>query len=520
MAVHAARTHLVVISDLHLGEPEPSGSAWQLHRQRRFFPDDDVANLAREICARLGPGDRLEWVFGGDVFELDGARVIDGVSHFADEARGPVEAREALVRVVEAHAVLFDAVARLVAAGHRVVFVAGNHDAQLAYPEVADTLVEAILTRATAISRGAEHVDDLRARVRVRPWFHRTLGDVHVEHGHQYDPYCAFRNPVAPFDPRTGAVADTMGALAFRHLVHRMGFFNAHDDRSFMLSIPAYAAHWARNYLFSKRSLAYTWFRGALRTVAALVRARPNAALRRAIAESAARDLARYVEEAELPKSGAARHAALFAETADTKLGRVMRELHLDQVICLLVAAIGVALFVLTHAHARALGGAMVALAAAFPLLQQWASPKRALVDDVHAVDALARRLADVYPTRAVVFGHTHMPHAVHDRGVLVVNSGAWTPPIEETDAPADAPRTPNKPFVWLSRAEGAADAAGRAGDAGTEDDALGPLEGGLFRFRGGEIYAVPTRSLDGEETRVAPVPQRRPSRLSPSPAE
>jgi UDP-2,3-diacylglucosamine pyrophosphatase LpxH len=509
MAVHAARTHLVVISDLHLGEPEPSGSAWQLHRQRRFFPDGDVANLAREICARLGPNDRLEWVFGGDVFELDGARVVDGESHFADDGRGPEEARDALTRVIDAHPVLFDAVAKLVAAGHRVVFVAGNHDAQLTYPEVAEALVESILRRVEAMTPTSSHGADLRERVRVRPWFHRTLGDVHVEHGHQYDPYCAFRNPVAPFDPRTGAVAETMGSLAFRHLVHRMGYFNAHDDRSFMLSIPAYAAHWARHYLFSKRSLALTWFRGALRTVAALVRARPSAALRRAIAEAATRDLARYVEEAELPKSGAVRHAALFAETADTKLGRVMRELHLDQVICLVVAALGVLLlFAFPHAHTRALGIAMIALAAAFPVLQQWASPKRALVDDARTVDELARRLADVYPTRAVVFGHTHVPHAVRDRGVLVVNSGAWTPPIEETEAPEGAPVMPNKPFVWLTRADRA------------DGDAYAPLEGGLFRFRGGEIFAVPTRSLDGEAARVAPVPQRRTSRLAPSPAE
>ncbi len=513
MDVLVARTHLVVISDLHLGEPEPSGSAWQLHRQRRFFPDHDVARLAREICARLGPDDRLEWVFGGDAFELDGAQVIDGESHFAVDARGPVEARAALVRVIEAHAALFDAIAALVAAGHHVVFVAGNHDAQLAYPEVAEALVSSIVARAASLAALAApaaleaRANDLRARVRVRPWFHRTLGDVHVEHGHQYDPYCAFRNPVSPFDPRTGAIADTMGSLAFRHLVHRMGFFNAHDDRSFMLSIPAYAAHWARHYLFSKRSLALTWFVGALRTVAALVRARPSARLQRTIADAAARDVGRYVEAEALPREAAQRHAALFAETADSKLGRVMRELHLDQVICLLVAALGVLLW--AFAHARALGVAMIALAAAFPVLQQWASPKRALLDDARTVDALARRLADVYPTRAVVFGHTHIPHAVHDRGVLVVNSGAWTPPIEETDAPDDTPVSRGRPFVWLTREAG---------------DAQAPLEGGLFRLRGGEILEVPSRSVGDEAAREAREAREarggRPSRLDPTPAE
>lgn len=481
MDAPSARTHVVVVSDLHLSEPEPGDSAWLRYRQPRFFPDADFAALVAAVRARLAPGERLEWVFGGDVFELEGPEIVDGETRFPTAARGADEARGALLRIVEAHPALFDAVVALVDDGHRVVFVAGNHDVQLTLPEVAAALVDALAKRA----RSPEAVF---ARVSVRPWFHRAALGVHVEHGHQYDPYCAYRNPVAPLAPRSGGRPETMGSLSFRHLVQRMGFFNAHDERTFMLSVPAYLAHWVRNYAFSRRSLALTWFVGALRTVSALLRGRPSAVERRAIAEASARDLGSYVAEQLGPARHdevAARHAALFAEPADEALGRVLRELHLDQVICVVIAALGAALVALGRGASPVLGlgVALISLAAAFPVAQAWLSPKRALAEDQRRVDAVARRLAEVYearPIRAVVLGHTHAAHALRERGVLVANCGAWTPMREQTEAcdRGQEPPPAARPFVWLS---------------GDEADARAPLAGGLFKLRGGAIEPAPS---------------------------
>ena len=39
----------------------------------------------------------------------------------------------------------------------------------------------------------------LAARVAFRAWFHRTADGILIEHGIQYDPYCSFRYPMAPF---------------------------------------------------------------------------------------------------------------------------------------------------------------------------------------------------------------------------------------------------------------------------------------------------------------------------------
>jgi hypothetical protein len=518
MEAAPARTHVIVVSDLHLSEPEPGDSAWLRHRQARFFPDDDLAKLVSAVRARLAPGDRLSWVFGGDVLELDGPEVDAGVTRFPTEARGAAEASVTVRRVLAAHPGFVRAVASLLDDGHDVTFVAGNHDVQLTFPEVAEALMQ-VLAAACGDPIGG------RARLAVRPWFFRAPLGVHVEHGHQYDPYCAYRNPVAPLaplsplSPEGGRRAETMGSLSFRHLVQRMGYFNAHDERSFMLSVPAYLAHWARNYAFGPRSLALTWFVGALRTVNALLRGRPRAAERRAI-EARARDDARAYVAATLgaghgPDAGrtADEHAKLFAAPADAALGRVLRELHLDQVACLLVAALGASLALASPGPvARALGAVLIALSIVFPLLQGWLSPKRALAEDHRRVDGVARALADVYagdePTRAVIFGHTHAPHARRERGVLVLNAGAWTPSLEQTDAcdRGEAPPLAARPFVWLNGVEGI--------DA--------PLAGGLFRLRAEAIERAAVEQVGAPEGRTRSDDDRatpRP-RLAPTPAE
>lgn len=509
MEVPVARTHVVVVSDLHLGEPEPGDSAWQRHRQARFFPDGELATLAAAVRARLAPGDRLEWVFGGDVLELDGPEVDGGETRYPTEARDARAATVTVRRILAAHPGFVDVVVGLLDDGHTVTFVAGNHDVQLTLPEVAAALIDALVERCAAPSAA-------RGRLAVRPWFHRASLGVHVEHGHQYDPYCAYRNPVAPLAPHAGRSAETMGSLSFRNLLQRMGYFNAHDERSFMLSVPAYLAHWARRYAFGPRSLAATWFVGALRTVRALLRARPGARGRAAIEARAREDLRAYVAAARgepTDDARAVRHAALFAEPADAALGRVLRELHLDQVACSLVAGLGLALaFAGGSVVGRAAGAALIALALAFPIVQAWLSPKRALAEDQRRVDGVARALADVYadaeaPTRAVVFGHTHAPHARRSRGVLVVNTGAWTPTLEQTEACDRGAEVPGvaRPFAWLHGVPGGSDAS---------------LAGGLFVLRDGAIERVPleiepSRATERERPRAAGD-----TALAPTPAE
>ena len=477
--------HTVVISDVHLAEAEPREDEWLRWRQRRFFPDVEFAALAEALFARLGDDDRLDFVFDGDVFEFEAPKIIDGESFYDDPPRTEVDAVDRLARVINDHTLFFSTIAKIAGRGHRVVFVAGNHDAQLTFPAVEHELRQAIFR---ALPEG---VDRARADVVVQPWFYQTDDGIHVEHGHQYDAYCSFRDPLRPLDANGREIQPTVGSLAFRHLVARMGYFNAYDERSFMLSLPRYLAHWVRYYLFTRRSLALTWFRGALRIVAEVVKSRPGRVLIAAIREQAAITRAAYAKTLALDAKALAAHSDLFAEPADADPHRVVREMRLDHAALAVVGVAGL----ITAAFKPKLGLLIALSAMVVGVAQELIAPKQPINGEYRTVDGVARSLAKIYDARAVVFGHTHIPHAKIENGIVYANAGSWAPimaPEKEDEIEARTASTRGRPVVWLRT---------------REDELDAPVEGGLYRFKDGALYPqVVTVSADDVEEVLAPL--------------
>src|SRR5262245_56150924 len=149
--------HTVVISDIHLSEAEPGDGLWMRYRQRRFSPDAEVAAMLSELrrLTALG-GDELTLVLNGDIFDLDAPRVVGEESVFHDLPRTADNAIPALTAIFRDNPLFLEAVAGVLADGHTVVFVSGNHDVQLTLREVrqhvADCLVAA--TEAELAARG------------------------------------------------------------------------------------------------------------------------------------------------------------------------------------------------------------------------------------------------------------------------------------------------------------------------------------------------------------------------------
>lgn len=145
----------IVVGDLHLrGDGDP--------RAGRAL----AALLTREPDATL--------VFAGDALDL---------------AAEPVSAAgEAARRTLASAPELSAAIAERAGRGVRTVFVAGNHDAEIAREEATHAIHDAL---------GLSPAD--RANVSTAPWFHRLAeGAVHVEHGHVFDPDGAPTHPLAP----------------------------------------------------------------------------------------------------------------------------------------------------------------------------------------------------------------------------------------------------------------------------------------------------------------------------------
>lgn len=475
--------HTVALSDIHLCELEPGDGLWMRYRQAPYSPDTEIATMLDALRARMlkdpeipdprsastnagarsDDRDELTLVLNGDVFDFDAPRVVDRQSVFHDLPRSAEHAIPAIEAMLADHTVFIDALGRVLADGHTVVFVSGNHDVQLTLPEVRAVVRERVVAAAVAALAAqrtpANPADScepcapspatltaLASRVVFRAWFHRTPDGIIVEHGNQYDAYCSFRYPMAPFGRKPGEIQPTLGSLACRLLISRMGYFNPHVDSSFMLSVFGYLSHWARYYLFSRRSLAMAWALGALRTVVELVRRREpeRRVLRRESLSAAA-------HETGAPLRSVARHARLFARPAEDRLGRVARELWLDRAILLLLTAVVALVWVLLVPGWLA-SAALVAPAGL--IAYECLVPKPPLDATWKSVSRAARQVARAHRARAVVFGHTHFPEGAWEGGVFFGNTGSWSAAFE--DIACTRPVFAERPLVWLRSQAGA----------------------------------------------------------------
>lgn len=149
-----------IISDLHLGGTAPimMSSANQL------------TQLIGSLPARRAGDERLELVIAGDFVDFL------AVPPFAAFTASPSDARDRLQRTMQdgAFGVVFDALGRFLAAGHRLTVLVGNHDVELAFPGVQDALLE----RLGATPHDAHFVHDNRAY---------RVGALLIEHGNRYD---------------------------------------------------------------------------------------------------------------------------------------------------------------------------------------------------------------------------------------------------------------------------------------------------------------------------------------------
>jgi UDP-2,3-diacylglucosamine pyrophosphatase LpxH len=434
--------HTVVISDIHLCEVERTSGLWMRYRQAPYSPDRAIADMIAALLREVGDG-TLCLVLNGDVFDFDAPRVIDGESKFHDQPRTAANAVPMLTAILDDHPVFVEVIGSLLASGHELVIVSGNHDAQLVFPQVREVLFKRLVS--SALRMGGFDSDALRRRIVFRTWFHRTDDGIVIEHGNQYDEYCAHRYPMAPFGRNRDEVQPTLGSLAARNLLSRMGYFNPHVDRSYMLSVVGYAVHWARYYLFSRHSLAAAWMLGAVRTMASLIRAKHlgSAARRDANVRAAA-------EETGVAEALVAKHAALFSKPSEDGLVRVMRELWLDRFAFATVVLSVVALWLLL---AR---GPMLAGAAFTPMLfvgYELAMPKPTLDDNWRGVQDKAMDVARIHGASAVVFGHTHNAIGTWQEGVFLGNCGSWSAAYR--DIACTELLHKEMPLVWLRSGEG-----------------------------------------------------------------
>lgn len=167
---------IVIISDLHLCD----GST-----RNDFLPTDEVAFAAflNSFAGSAAP----ELVFNGDFIDFIRIQPRETWAGADLDASEP-ESADKLRAIMQAHPLVFDALASYIVRGGRVRFLVGNHDLDLLWPQV---------QRDMRVRLGRDPLDDDS----IQFGWHYLNQDVFIEHGHQADPLNRIVNPAAIIRP-------------------------------------------------------------------------------------------------------------------------------------------------------------------------------------------------------------------------------------------------------------------------------------------------------------------------------
>jgi len=223
---------LLVFSDVHLGSDIHDGDAPRPRRSAEI--DRDLIRLLAHYKAQAPSGERWRIVIAGDFIDFIGMSIAPRPTELVETSLTEEEhqhglgsacdhARLKLRRVAARHADVFAALASFIADGHALTIIHGNHDIELHWDAVKDDLRSILFEHARSTRPDLEE-RAFCARVEFNPWFFYVDGVAYIEHGHQYDPFCATEHimaPLSPADPRRVARAycDTL----LRYIVRPMG---------------------------------------------------------------------------------------------------------------------------------------------------------------------------------------------------------------------------------------------------------------------------------------------------------
>ncbi|NOY92784.1 MAG: hypothetical protein GXP55_16465 [Deltaproteobacteria bacterium] len=446
-------SNYILFSDVHLGaDLVQHVRPWTMARLKQVARiDRDLAAMLDHYREHADPERPWTLVIAGDLVDFIGISIAPG----SDEALETTLTDEELVHglgsasdhaaqkmraVAARHSMVFDRLARFVAAGHSLVLVRGNHDLDFHWEPARQAFIEAIWARFLERGGDASRREAFESRVEFYPWFYYVEGLLYVEHGHQFDAMCNYADllaPLSPADPRrlSWSFSDWLLRIVARPTPGLTA--EGHDGNGFS---------------FYLRMAASLGVMGALRlgsrylqAIAAGIRAgrarlTDAGKLIRAEHERGVADLARRMR---LSREKLVALAELWPTPVTRGVVSVLRSVFADRIV---VFALALVLSVIAPAVGApwwlsvSLSAALVLGATGYSV---GSAPHRAAdVDPNSAMRRAALRIKSLLPARFVVMGHTHEPLLERlDAESTYINLGNWS--LDEIDAPEqDAPRT------------------------------------------------------------------------------
>jgi UDP-2,3-diacylglucosamine pyrophosphatase LpxH len=443
-------TTYLFLSDVHLGSDiVPHVRPWARHAWLRDTPEVDarLVSLLNHYRRETPQRERVCLVIAGDFLDLVGVSLavdkslvrtaptreerIHGLGSAADHVVLKVRA------IAERHAEVFRALAAFLGAGHSLVVVRGNHDVELHWRSAQCAFVEAVAAHVDATMRA-----NVRARIRICPWYFSVRGLFYVEHGHEFDPMCSFGDPLLPVCARdTRRIRAVPFSLMLRQVARpTRGLSSAsYEDVSLAtyLCLLGKLGLWgtariAVRFGRAVRGLLREWFHYTFwETPRRVLRAR--------------RLHARFAAREGLDAPTLERLRSLYTKPAARSLRVVLKSLYLDRVFAVLLAFLlmGVAAWVVRTESLQP-GIVMALFGLALGGYGVVGSGR-----DISATAPMrrsAQHLAALFDAKYVIMGHTHQPEVTRvSPGITYVNLGHWGEddvPEERASTAASAPCT------------------------------------------------------------------------------
>jgi UDP-2,3-diacylglucosamine pyrophosphatase LpxH len=428
---------VLIVSDLHLR------GGWENRTEGLYHFDEEFADFLRYYRLHRG-GRPWQLVIGGDFVEflyitdppdpetplLRGATFTDSERRYGAGSEAQ-KARWKLDTILRSsHPQLLLALARFLADGNEIVILRGNHDAEMFWPEVQDHFRRLIAEHHPVDVGYMAMKHAVATRLRFAHWFWHVPGELYVEHGCQYDPFCSFEyflNPVLPECPTRIQMA--ISELAIRYFTNQMKMLNAMAAEN-IKSVSEYVT-WVVKGNPSILPRVLRLYAGMVRRVLQKSgRARPDAEL--AVYAEHARKVAETDARFGLSPGTAAALDAMHATPIMRSRLATARFLALDLFAgAAVVLAAAVTILVRYQARAALLGA--VAAVAGLGLLVYAGALRFRHITEALGLHRTADFVATVMKVRNVVFGHSHRagtwPLA---GGGTYLNVGTWVPEGED----------------------------------------------------------------------------------------
>lgn len=435
---------LLVLSDVHLGSDLNDRAATRIRRSDGI--DRDLVELIAHYRKKPPKGSRWRLVVAGDFIDFIGMTITPkddelalapsdeerehGLGNSADHGRVKVR------RVAERHRDVFGALAAFVADGHALTFVHGNHDVELYWDEVKAEIKAQLLASASATTeKDGAAAEDFLGRIEFAPWFFYRDGLAYIEHGHQYDEFCAtdhFMAPLSPRDPRR--IRRGFCDVLLRFVVRQTRGLREHGHDK--MGLVDYVQFGGR---LGARGMVRLLVRFIF-AVRELFRVRSEYFLEpaRALRDEHERRMALLAEVTRIGIDRLRALAALQAPPVTRSIRGILASVLLDRLALALACSLALVITALAvgvrQGHFWYAG---VCIAVAWLLAHRYLTNLRKVDPDELLVERAAH-LSKLFPAAFVVMGHTHVPMRVPvTEQTTYINVGSWAEEEAEGERPS-----------------------------------------------------------------------------------